>query len=143
MNKKLYLIRGASGSGKSSFVEAMMTNKDYAVAFSADDWMVKKGKYEYNKKRLPIVHKICLDQTEKAMNPVFNEELENYGGWEHIFIHNTFTTKSELTPYYKLAEKYNYDVYSVVVENRHEGKNTHGVTGESLAKQKERFQVQL
>ena len=140
MNKKLYLIRGASGAGKSSLVESLVEMAggtadivNGVASLSADDWMRKQGKYEFNKNRLGIVHKICLDQTEKKM--------KFHCG--HIFVHNTFTTKPELTPYYKLAEKYNYDVHSVVVENRHEGKNAHGVTDESLAEQKERFQVQL
>jgi len=104
-----------------------------SVALSSDDWMMKKGKYEFNKNKLPVVHRICLDQTDKKMqNRV-----------QKIFVHNTFTTNAELKPYYKLAEKHGYKVFSMVIENRHEGKSVHDVEPESLAAQKQRFQIKL
>ncbi len=131
MNKKLYLIRGVSGSGKSSFVKSLMDKK--SVSLSADDWMVTKGKYAFSKNRLPIVHRICLDQTEKKMNSRV----------EKIFVHNTFTTSKELKPYYKLAEKYGYDVHSIVMENRHGGQNVHDVPEDTIVSQKQKFQLQL
>ena len=136
MNKQLYLIRGASGAGKSTLVESLMQDKPHALALSADDWMMKGGKYEFNKRKLPIVHKICLDQTEKKMQG-------RHGGWQDIFVHNTFTTNAELKPYYELAEKYGYEVFSIVVENRHKGESIHDVPKESLKAQKKRFQLKL
>ena len=128
---KLYLIRGASGSGKSSLVESLMDKT--SISLSADDWMMKGGKYVFNKNKLPIVHRICVDQTKKKMQ----------NRTKKIFVHNTFTTNSELKPYYKLAKEHNYKVFSMVVENRHGGKNIHGVEEESLDLQKEKFQVKL
>jgi predicted kinase len=136
--KKLYLIRGASGAGKSSFVEAMMEDKPHAIAFSSDDWMIKQGEYTWDKRRAGITHMICLNQTEKHMNP-----KGGVGGWQDIFIHNTFTTKAELKPYYELAKKWGYKVFSIVVENRHNGESIHDVEKESLIAQKERFQLEL
>ena len=131
MDKKLYLIRGASGAGKSSLVKSLMDKN--SVALSSDDWMMKKGKYEFNKNKLPVVHRICLDQTDKKMQNRIQK----------IFVHNTFTTNAELKPYYKLAEKHEYKVFSMVIENRHEGKSVHDVEPESLAAQKQRFQIKL
>ena len=142
MNKQLYLIRGASGAGKSTLVESLMQDKPHAIALSADDWMMKGGKYEFNKRKLPIVHKICLDQTEKKMR---RDPSMDFGrsGWQDIFVHNTFTTNAELKPYYELAEKYGYEVFSIVVENRHKGESIHDVPKESLKAQKKRFQLKL
>ena len=45
--------------------------------------------------------------------------------------------------YYKLAEQHGYTVFSVIVENRHNGKNVHGVPQDKLEIMKERFQVKL
>lgn len=134
MNKKLYLIRGASGSGKSTLVESLMNDKPHAVAFSADDWMRKGGEYKYDKRRIGLVHWICINQVEKHMKD---------GSWQDIFVHNTFTTSKELKPYYKLAKEYDYDIHSLVVENRHRGQNVHDVPDETLESQKQKFQVQL
>jgi predicted kinase len=142
MTKQLYLIRGASGAGKSTLVESLMKDKPHAIALSADDWMIKKGKYEYNRKKLPIVHRICLEQTEKKMWGYAGLDFGR-SGWQDIFVHNTFTTNAELKPYYELAEKYGYEVFSMVVENRHKGESIHDVPEETLKAQKKRFQLKL
>jgi hypothetical protein len=48
-----------------------------------------------------------------------------------------------MKPYYDLAEKHGYTVYSLVVENRHEGVNEHGVPEDKLEIMKNRFEVKL
>jgi hypothetical protein len=45
--------------------------------------------------------------------------------------------------YYKLAEQYGYKVFSIIVENRHEGVNQHGVPVDKLEQMKNRFEVKL
>jgi hypothetical protein len=49
----------------------------------------------------------------------------------------------ELVPYYILAEQYGYSVFSVVVENRHNGVNVHGVPEDKLEQMKTRFEIKL
>jgi hypothetical protein len=48
-----------------------------------------------------------------------------------------------MKPYYDIAEKYGYRVYSLIVENRHGGVNEHGVPDEKLEQMKNRFQIKL
>jgi hypothetical protein len=62
---------------------------------------------------------------------------------QKIVVSNTFTTEWEMDPYYKLAEQYGYRVYSLVVENRHEGVNEHGVPADKLEQMKQRFEIKL
>jgi hypothetical protein len=45
--------------------------------------------------------------------------------------------------YYDLAEKYEYRVFSIVIENRHGNKNLHGVPDDTLKRMKDRFQILL
>jgi hypothetical protein len=45
--------------------------------------------------------------------------------------------------YFKLAEKYGYKVFSLIVENRHGGVNQHGVPKEKLEQMKDRFSIKL
>jgi hypothetical protein len=45
--------------------------------------------------------------------------------------------------YYNLAKKWGYRVTSLIVENRHEGVNIHGVPQETLDKMKQRFEIKL
>ena len=60
-----------------------------------------------------------------------------------IVVSNTFTQEWEMKPYYELAEKHGYRVYSLIVENRHGGVNEHGVPEESLQKMEDRFEINL
>jgi hypothetical protein len=45
--------------------------------------------------------------------------------------------------YYELAKTYGYRVHSIIVENRHEGKNEHGVPEEKLKRMRDRFEISL
>lgn len=45
--------------------------------------------------------------------------------------------------YFKLAKKYEYTVFTLVVENRHGGKNLHNVPDEIIKKMKQRFEIKL
>jgi plasmid replication initiation protein len=60
-----------------------------------------------------------------------------------IVVSNTFTQEWEMQTYYELAEKYGYRVFSLIVENRHEGKNIHGVPDDKLEVMKNRFEIKL
>jgi hypothetical protein len=48
-----------------------------------------------------------------------------------------------MQPYFDLAEKYDYRVYSLVVENRHGGVNEHGVPTEKVEQMRNRFNFKL
>ncbi len=45
--------------------------------------------------------------------------------------------------YYNMAKEYGYMVFSMIVENRHRGKNVHGVPTEALERMKNRFELKL
>jgi hypothetical protein len=48
-----------------------------------------------------------------------------------------------MQPYFDLAERYGYRVYSLIVENRHGGVNEHGVPEDKLEIMKNRFEISL
>jgi hypothetical protein len=60
-----------------------------------------------------------------------------------IVVSNTFTQEWEMDAYYELAKQYGYRVFSLIVENRHEGVNEHGVPEDKLELMKNRFEVKL
>ena len=37
----------------------------------------------------------------------------------NIVVHNTFTKEWEMKAYFDLAEKYGYNLYTIIIENRH------------------------
>jgi hypothetical protein len=48
-----------------------------------------------------------------------------------------------MQPYYELAEKYGYQVYSLIVENRHGSTSIHSVPDDTLDKMEKRFEILL
>jgi hypothetical protein len=69
---------------------------------------------------------------------------DTYGlEYSDIAVSNTFTQEWEMEDYYELAKEYGYRVFSLVVENRHGGVNTHGVPEEKLEQMKNRFEIKL
>ena len=60
-----------------------------------------------------------------------------------IVVANTFTEEWEMKPYFEMAERYNYRIHTVIVENRHGNKNIHNVPDEKLQSMKSRFDIQI
>jgi hypothetical protein len=88
--------------------------------------------YQFDPTKLKSAHEWCRMTTETHMM-----------SGDSVVVSNTFTQDWEMEPYYELAKKYGYRVHSVVVENRHEGVNQHGVPTEKLEQMKKRFTIKL
>jgi predicted kinase len=130
--KTLILLRGLPGSGKTTLAKSLVT-KDYCHKESDMYFVDEFGNYKFEPSKIKDAHKWCKEETEFLMK------------YEHspIVVSNTFTQEWEMEDYYKLAEKYGYRVYSLIVENRHGGVNEHGVPDDKLQQMKDRFQISL
>jgi predicted kinase len=139
MSKVLYIVRGLPGSGKSTFAEKLV-GSDFLVC-EADKYFIDKetGEYNFDGSKLKDAHKYCQDLVETYMK----DSLVNDQFYREIAVSNTLTQEWEMKPYFELAEKYGYMVFTVVVENRHNGKNVHGVPEDKLEIMKNRFELKL
>ena len=132
MEKVLYIVRGIPGSGKSTFAKTLV-NKDYCHK-EADMFFVDgDGSYNFEPSKIKDAHKWCQEEMDFLMR------LDH----SPVVVSNTFTQEWEMEPYFELAKTYGYKVFSIVVENRHEGTNQHGVPDEVLTKMRERFETKL
>jgi ABC-type molybdenum transport system ATPase subunit/photorepair protein PhrA len=130
--KELFLLRGLPGSGKSTIAK-LLVNKDYCHK-EADMYFVDRdGNYNFTPSQIKDAHKWCQDEVDFLMR------LEH----SPVVVSNTFTQEWEMQPYYDLAQKYGYRVYSLIVENRHGGVNEHGVPVEKLGQMINRFEIKL
>jgi predicted kinase len=126
--KTLILLRGLPGAGKSTLA-ASLTREHYET-----DMFFERGNgYEFDVSRLREVHQWCQDMVWMAM---IRGELK-------IVVSNTFTQEWEMEAYYELAKRYDYQVHSIIVENRHNGVNKHGVPADKLEQMKNRFEIKL
>lgn len=137
MDKVLIILRGLPGSGKSSFAKLMWSTN---VICEADDFFYDEdGNYIFDASKLGQAHKECQEKVETLMQD--NKNNSHFS--KEIVVSNTSITNKELKPYLDLASKYDYTVVSLIVENRHNGVNEHGVPAEKLEQMKNRFQISL
>jgi predicted kinase len=131
--KTLYIVRGVPGSGKSTFAKSIG-----GIHIEADQFFMMDGKYNFDITKIKLAHKYCQNQTEAWMK-TDGTQVNN----DKIVVSNTFTQEWEMEPYFKLAEKYGYRTFSLIVENRHGGVNEHDVPEDKLELMKNRFEVKL
>lgn len=127
--KNLILLRGLPGSGKSTVAEMFPK----AVHYEADMYFMVNGEYKFDVTKLKNAHVWCQDM-------VYMDMLKDV---PTIVVSNTFTQEWEMEAYYKLAKDYGYTVFSLIVENRHGGRNIHGVPDDKLEIMKNRFEIKL
>jgi predicted kinase len=132
----LILLRGLPGSGKSTLAKIILqlpSNVEPEV-LSADDFFINSdGEYIFDVTKLKEAHNYCQFRCSERMRQQKSR----------IVVANTFTEEWEMEEYYKMAERYNYRVHAVIVENRHGNTNIHGVPEDKLQKMKDRFQIKL
>jgi len=137
MTKKLYIVRGVPGSGKSTLA-LNLVGHDFLVC-EADKYFMVDGEYRFDASKLKDAHEACRNQVETYMK----DSLVNDQFYPEIAVSNTFTQEWEMQPYFDLAKKYGYMVFSIIVENRHGGSNQHNVPAEAIQRMKDRFTVKL
>ncbi len=125
---KLIIIKGCSGSGKSSFAQFLVNSIHDSTFVEADFFMTDgKGDYLFDAKRLGYCHEMCRNGVEFAM-------LAKKGT---IILSNTTTTRVEMKPYLDLAAKHGYQVVSLVMEKFHSNHSLHEVPEAVLYRQRD------
>jgi len=135
--KILTLVRGLPGSGKSTFAN-IITNK-FSICEADKFFYDKEGNYNFDATKLREAHNWCREQVEIRMKD--NQINEQF--YPEIVVSNTFTQEWEMDAYFGLANQYGYKVFTIIVENRHDGVNEHGVPADKLEQMRNRFEVKL
>lgn len=132
-NKTLWILRGVSGAGKTTVAKSLLLLPS-SMAYAADDFHYDEdGSYNWKPENVKASHEWCQRKVSRDM----------WFGFENIIVHNTNTTEKEIQPYLDLAEKYEYDVVSLVVENRHGNKDVHNVPQDIRDNQEKRLRNSL
>ena len=132
--KELFLLRGLPGSGKSTLAKSLG-----GITLEADRYFEDAdGNYEFDASKLKNAHNYCQSQCRAWMRTDGKEV-----NVDRIVVSNTFTQEWEMKNYYELAEEYGYRVYSLIVENRHNGVNQHNVPADKIEQMRNRFEVKL
>jgi predicted kinase len=131
--KELFLLRGLPGSGKSTLAKSLGGKH-----IEADMFFMIDGEYQFDFTKLKDAHQWCQTQVSNSMLLNYTAKIN-----ERIVVSNTFTQEWEMTPYVEMAKEWGYTIFSIIVENRHNGVNEHGVPKDKLEIMKNRFEVKL
>lgn len=130
--KKLIIMRGVPGSGKSSYVKEEFPD---AAICSADRFMIDDdGNYKFDRNMIQTCHKLCRQEAEDAMA----DDVPL------VVIDNTNIRVWEFRPYLDLAEKFGYEVEIIRIQEPTEevcaARNLHGVPIETIRRMRENFE---
>jgi hypothetical protein len=127
-NGVLLLLRGLPGAGKTELARILG-----GEAFENDDYFTIGDQYLFDAKRMHQAVASCLQNVKNAM-----EERKPL-----ICVANPFVEDRDMAPYQRLAALHGYRVHIVTVENRHGGRNRHGVTATQIAAMRQNYEVKL
>ena len=103
---KVYILRGISGAGKSTFARYLQKTESEVLVCSADAYMDDgNGGYRFDSRRLEDAHKYCLR--------TFIDGLQKR--WSVVVLDNTNITFHEFRPYVVIAEAFDYEVEVVTI----------------------------
>lgn len=130
--KKCIFIRGLPGSGKSTFAEFLANTVNNSVIVESDKIAHEKyGKWE----------KSMLSQYHKDALELFNKSIESEV--ELIIVSNVNSAWEQFKEMYYHAEDNNYQVTSLVMENRHESASIHDVSEVIYSGMRDKFGICL
>ena len=129
----LYLVRGVSGAGKSTFAQSLLSvYEGLVVHLEADMYFMQHGSYNFQQEKLHQAHQWCQSNTRSYLARNWN-----------TIVSNTSTTEKEVKVYQDIAKECNANFVSLIVENRSNTISLHNVPEEVLRKQRNRFSVKL
>jgi len=125
MNNKIWVVRGAPGSGKSTYVKKHFPD---IKNFEADMFFIdKSGNYNWSPSKIKDAHKWCQDETFKTLS-----------NGEDVVVSNTFTKLWEMEKYFEMADVLEVEVKVLRMKNIY--KNIHNVPEEKVQEMIARFE---
>ena len=131
--KQLILLRGLPGSGKSTFAKSLG-----GIHIEADQYFTHAGEYKFDASQIKNAHNYCQSQTRAWMSHN-GEQIKT----DKIIVSNTFTQEWEMDAYFEMAKEFGYQVFSLIVENRHGSMNVHGCPEDKIEQMRNRFEIEL
>ena len=126
----LYIIRGVSGSGKTTYAKELAA-KVKCAHLEADMYFTFRNgdecEYRFNPSLLPKAHEWC-----------FNEACTELNAGRNVIVSNTFTRLWEMRNYIDFALERDCKVRIITCRSRFQ--NVHGLSEDQVNKQAARFQ---
>lgn len=139
--KYMILIRGLSGSGKTTLADIICGDIEHEdnqrVSISVDDYFYDDaGEYTFNPEQLKEAHEWCKAETDVCCTQ----------GFPIVVVHNTFTRKWEVEPYFEIATRRGYRVFVLNLYDSGKtdaalaGSSPHGIEIFNIRSQRKRWE---
>jgi len=125
--KKLYIIRGVPGSGKSTKARELLVKNPKLKHFEADMFFERDGLYKFNPAKIKDAHQWCQNGVRSALR-------EGHS----VIVSNTFTKIWEMVAYIQMAKEQGASVEVLTLDGGYE--NVHGVPKEKVQEMRDRFE---
>jgi len=125
--KKLYIIRGIPGSGKTTMANEMIAKNPKLKHFEADMFFEKDGQYKFNPGKIKDAHQWCQKEVRSALREGFS-----------VIVSNTFTKIWEMVAYIQMAKENGASVRVLTLDGGYQ--NVHGVPKEKVQEMRDRFE---
>lgn len=145
-NKVLYLIRGLPGAGKTTLAKTL--NVDLVAEVDSYFYCRKEEDGSVTRHVTPgdedVEYIFELDKLEAARADCYYY-VEDQISWgvSRIAIVDVFATEDEFKQYFDLANRKNYVIFSIIVENRFKNKSIHPVPKEDIEEMHNNFNITL
>lgn len=127
--KNFYIVRGVSGSGKSTF-SARFAALMNAPHLEADKLLYdEEGVYQWTREAVTWAHK----ETYNTISSLMDENTPD------IVLSDTSARPRDLKIYLDLAKEKGYLITCLVMEKHHNNPSLHDVSEETLEKQRQRI----
>jgi len=149
MKRTAFIIRGLSGSGKSTIARMIKTfiendeikRENSCKIISTDDFFMEAGVYKFDPKLLGKNHALAFEAFVDALKPESN--------YRAVILDNTNTQYWEYKEYIKVAKEANWDIQVMIIgqpkDDEHvlqcAERNSHGVPLEAIMRMSNRFQL--
>lgn len=128
MNHQVIILRGAPGSGKSTFANKIKQNfpeMNYRIC-EADQYFMVDGEYVFDSRQLGSAHRQC-----------FYSFLGGLVARQGVIVSNTNTRLSEIDPYFEVAKEFGVVPYVFTMKTQYE--SIHGVPQDKVVEMKNRI----
>ena len=131
-DRNLIIIRGVSGTGKSTFAKLIAQP---SIICTADDFYYDEdGNYNFDADKLGEAHGACMKKFDESL---YNDNILN------IVIANTNCKARDYKYYVDKAEKVGLNITYIVMEKRHDNDNAHGTPDFVLERQESNLRNNL
>jgi predicted kinase len=145
MSVILYIVRGLSGSGKTTVAHRLAATslENGGQVFSADDFFMESDRYAFDLSKLGEAHEDCQTRVREAL---INEAEAQHHWRIAIVVANTFSTRWEMEPYLNMAKELNIQVNVLdlydggLSDSELAERNVHEVPINIIAKMRERWE---